>query len=178
MKRSRIEKVISRKISKWLDSIEDDKLRSDLKDNIVVTGGCIVSLLNNEIPNDFDVYFRTKSIAKRVAQYYCDVFNETQKYIQIAKDFIEEDVEHLEDNLKKYKRELEEKEREKKKIKKQKEITKCHEIALKVNQLIDSDIDFTKRGCIYKSSKIIGITPQKTRKWIERNYPCFFVRYF
>lgn len=88
-----------------------------------------------------------------------------------AKDFIEEDVEHLEDNLKKYKRELEEKEREKKRIKKQKEITKCHEIALKVNQLIDSDIDFTKHGWVSEASKIIGITSQKTRKWIEKNYP-------
>jgi len=79
MRKSRIEKVISRKVNKWLDSIEDDKLRSDLKDNIIVTGGCIVSLLNNEIPNDFDVYFRTKFIAKRVAQYYCDIFNENIK---------------------------------------------------------------------------------------------------
>ena len=25
--------------------------------------------------NDFDIYFRTKDITKRVAQYYCNVFN-------------------------------------------------------------------------------------------------------
>lgn len=37
--------------------------------------------------------------------------------------------------------------------------------------MIDSDIDFNSYGWVGKASKIIGITPQKTRKWIERNYP-------
>jgi very-short-patch-repair endonuclease len=103
-----------------------------------------------------------------------DMMNEPKKWIKIAKDFIEEDVEHLEDNLKKHKRELEEKEKEKKRIKKQKEINeinKCHEIALNVNQLIDSDIDFTTFGWVNKASKIVGISSQQTRKWIKRNYP-------
>jgi len=51
------------------------------------------------------------------------------------------------------------------------EINKCHEIALKVNRLIDSDIDFTIYGWINKVSRIINISPQKTRNWIEKNYP-------
>lgn len=79
MRKTRIEKVISSKIKKWIDSIKDESLRKEVKNNIIVTGGCIVSLLNNEVPNDYDIYFRTKDIAKKVAQYYCNVFNENHK---------------------------------------------------------------------------------------------------
>lgn len=79
MRKTRIEKVISSKIKKWIDSIKDESLKKEIKNNIIVTGGCIVSLLNNEVPNDYDIYFRTKDIAKKVAQYYCNVFNENHK---------------------------------------------------------------------------------------------------
>lgn len=43
--------------------------------------------------------------------------------------------------------------------------------AVIINELIDSDIDFTKFGWVKKASLIIGITPQKTRKWLSTNYP-------
>lgn len=79
MRKSRIEKVISSKVNKWLESITDKNLRDYIKNNIVVTGGCIVSLLNNEQPNDYDIYFTKKDVAKKVAQYYCDIFNELHK---------------------------------------------------------------------------------------------------
>lgn len=32
-------------------------------------------------------------------------------------------------------------------------------------------IDFSKHGCLTEASKMIGITPQKTRKFMERNFP-------
>lgn len=94
-----------------------------------------------------------------------DLYNNINEYINIAKDFIEEDIEHLEDNLENYRKELKEKER----INNQKKIDQCHETALKINALIDAKIDFSKWGCIQKASKIIGITPQKTRNWIIKN---------
>jgi hypothetical protein len=39
-----------------------------------VSGGSIVSLLTNEKVNDIDVYFRSKSTAKRIAEYYIKSF--------------------------------------------------------------------------------------------------------
>lgn len=76
MKKNNIEKVISKKINEWLDSIEDETLRDSIEKNIVVTGGCIVSLLNNEKPNDYDVYFTNKETVLKVAKYYTNKFNE------------------------------------------------------------------------------------------------------
>lgn len=75
MKSKTIKAVIRKKIDGWLDSIEDESLRGDLKNKIVVTGGCIASMLLREPVNDFDVYFRDYDIAKRVAEYYVARFH-------------------------------------------------------------------------------------------------------
>ena len=53
MRKTKVSKVIDNKINDWISSITDIELARDLKDNIIVTGGCIVSLINNETPNDF-----------------------------------------------------------------------------------------------------------------------------
>lgn len=76
---------ITRKINDWLESIDDERLKNDLKHKIIVTGGCIPSLLENNRVNDYDVYFRTKEITLRVAEYYVKKFkesplNKTNKY--------------------------------------------------------------------------------------------------
>jgi len=79
MQSKTISKVISKKINDWLSSITDEQLRRDLKSKIVVTGGCIASMFMNESVNDYDVYLTDKDIVKRIAQYYCNVFNERNK---------------------------------------------------------------------------------------------------
>lgn len=94
-----------------------------------------------------------------------DIVNDTQKYINIAKNFIDNDIEHLENNLKKYQNEIKELER----IKQQKEIDKVYEIAIKVNKIIDSNIDFTKYGWVEQVNKITGQT--NSRRWIKRWCP-------
>jgi hypothetical protein len=76
MKVKTINKVIEQKVNDWLETIEDEKLRRDLKNNIIITGGSIVSMLLKEPVNDFDIYFKNKDITKRVAEYYCKVFND------------------------------------------------------------------------------------------------------
>jgi len=75
MKVKTMNAVISKKMNDWLSSIDDPKLVRALKKDIIVTGGCITSMLLNEDINDFDVYFRTKSTTKAVAQYYAEKFN-------------------------------------------------------------------------------------------------------
>ena len=48
MKKKTIGAVISKKINDWLNSIDDKVLVSKLENNIIVTGGCITSMLLNE----------------------------------------------------------------------------------------------------------------------------------
>lgn len=43
----------------------------------------------------------------------------------------------------------------------------------KVKQVLESGIDFNKFGWKTKVSKIIGITPQRTKQWMERNIPLY-----
>lgn len=78
MKAKWIRVHIRRKVDAWLDSITDAQLRDDLKDKVIVTGGCIASMLLGEKVNDFDLYFRDAAIARRVADHYVHLWNETQ----------------------------------------------------------------------------------------------------
>jgi hypothetical protein len=51
-----IKKIISKKMIDWLETIPNEKLRSDVKKNILVSGGCITSLFQGLPVNDYDVY--------------------------------------------------------------------------------------------------------------------------
>jgi len=79
MKDKTINKVISKKINDWLSSIDDEELREVMKSKIMVTGGCITSMMLNEEVNDYDIYLLDKATVKRVAQYYSDKWNEANK---------------------------------------------------------------------------------------------------
>lgn len=74
-----IKAVITKKLNAWIESVEDEKVRDLLKNNVIVTGGCIVSMLLGEQVNDFDVYLRDKETALAVANYYVAKFKERQK---------------------------------------------------------------------------------------------------
>jgi hypothetical protein len=79
MKKKTINAIITKKVNAWLDSIEDKELVLKIKNDIVVTGGCITSMLLNEDVNDFDIYLKTKQSLKAVCQYYCNRFNENNQ---------------------------------------------------------------------------------------------------
>ena len=79
MQRKTIQKIISKKMNDWIGSITDQDLQTKIKDEIIVTGGAIVSLLLNEQPKDYDVYLKTKETVKQVALYYADKFNNRKK---------------------------------------------------------------------------------------------------
>jgi len=74
MKAKTIKQTISKKISDWIESIEDEELKKLLYKNVIVTGGCITSMFLKEKVNDFDVYFRTKEAAFKAAHYYITMF--------------------------------------------------------------------------------------------------------
>jgi hypothetical protein len=73
-KRKTIKSVISKKISQWVETIEDVDLQKKVRKNTIVTGGCIVSMLLGEQINDFDVYFRDHDTTLDVAKYYTKRF--------------------------------------------------------------------------------------------------------
>lgn len=74
-KRNGIEKELRKKIDDWLETIEDPDTRAVAKNNVIVTGGSICSMLMGDPVNDFDFYFRTKQAAKAIAAYYVERFN-------------------------------------------------------------------------------------------------------
>ncbi len=74
MKAKHIRMIIGNKIDRWTATIDDKELADLIQKNTIVTGGCITSMLINEPVNDFDVYFRTKEVALKVAHYYVSKF--------------------------------------------------------------------------------------------------------
>lgn len=70
MKTKTIEKVLSSLTENWIESIEDSSVRDKVRDNIVITGGCIASMLLKEKVNDYDIYFTNLETTKAVAEYY------------------------------------------------------------------------------------------------------------
>lgn len=72
-------KIIGRKLNEWLASITDTRLRDIIRENIVITGGCFPSMIQNETPKDFDCYFKTKEATKKVADYYIKAWNDAHK---------------------------------------------------------------------------------------------------
>ena len=69
-----INQVLTKKIDKWLESIDDEGLRKKCQKDVIVTGGSIASMLLGEDVNDYDVYFRTYETTKAVAEYYLAKF--------------------------------------------------------------------------------------------------------
>lgn len=74
MKAKTIKSVLRRKVDALCDSITDENVAKIARENIVITGGCIASMLLKEKVNDFDVYFRTGEAAFAVASYYLEQF--------------------------------------------------------------------------------------------------------
>lgn len=76
MKRKTIAKVIDGKINHWINSVQDKGLQKVIRDNVIVTGGCIASMLLSEDVNDYDVYFKTRESLIAVANYYINPIKE------------------------------------------------------------------------------------------------------
>jgi len=74
MKIKTIRAVLKKKFEEWTNSIEDKELRINVKNNSIITGGCIASMLLQEPVNDFDIYFTNMDTAYKVAKYYTDLF--------------------------------------------------------------------------------------------------------
>lgn len=76
MQAKTIKVVLSKKTNAWLGTIKDEGLRKLAREDMIVTGGSIASMLLGEKVNDFDIYFRTAEVARQVAEYYVRWFIE------------------------------------------------------------------------------------------------------
>lgn len=75
MHRKTANTVLTKKFNNWVESIKDDDVKKLVKENTIITGGCIASLLLGEKVNDYDIYFKDQETAYRVALYYKNIFN-------------------------------------------------------------------------------------------------------
>lgn len=76
MNSKNIKKHLNAKLKDWLKNIDDEKIRGIVAENVIVTGGALVSLLTGEPVNDYDVYFRTQEACLAVTEYYVAKWNE------------------------------------------------------------------------------------------------------
>lgn len=65
-----IKSVIKKKMEEWVATIKDEKLAKDVLDELMVSGGCISSMLLNEPVNDYDVYIQDVNVLRRLVAYY------------------------------------------------------------------------------------------------------------
>ena len=80
MNSKNIKKSLSAKLNDWLISIENEEIIKIIKENAIITGGAIVSLLTGEQPNDYDIYFKTEESCQKVAEYYANKWNDMYPY--------------------------------------------------------------------------------------------------
>lgn len=87
MKKATVGKVITKKMDSWVESIENKALRAEVKSSIVVTGGCIASMLLGEKVNDFDIYMDDAQTCAKLCEYYLSEVEETKKItVKISDD--------------------------------------------------------------------------------------------
>lgn len=73
MRKRNINLAINNKMTKWLNSLPEH-LQKDAKKDLIVTGGCIASMLMGERVNDYDVYFKTYETTLALAHHYLGQF--------------------------------------------------------------------------------------------------------
>ena len=82
MKAKTIKQVLRKKLDSWVSTITDAETARVVRNNTIITGGCIASMLLQEPINDFDIYFKTKEAALVVAKYYVNKYHPTDVEIK------------------------------------------------------------------------------------------------
>lgn len=76
MKKKTIQKIIGKKFDDLLASIKDENVKNLMKQNTLISGGCIASMLMKSPVNDYDLYFTNRETTLAVARYYVQQFGE------------------------------------------------------------------------------------------------------
>lgn len=65
------------KMAHFLKHVADERIRGIIRDNAIITGGAIASMLRGEDVKDYDIYFRTKEATYEVAKYFVQQFSKS-----------------------------------------------------------------------------------------------------
>jgi hypothetical protein len=95
MNRKHINAQLCKVFDDFINSIENNEVKKLIKEGTIITGGALVSLLQGEKPNDYDLYFKDFKTCYKVAEYFVNKFNEGRAdkvavlKIQTSKELIE-----------------------------------------------------------------------------------------
>ena len=93
-KRKTVVENIENKMAAWIKTLPED-LRYEVKFDYIVTGGAIASMLQGDLPNDYDIYFKTPEVALKVAGHYLDELNfrdQNDKVSEIKAEIVDNHV--------------------------------------------------------------------------------------
>lgn len=90
MNTKNIKKHLNKKLADWMSNVNDEEVQKAIKNNVIVTGGAIVSLLTGDKLHDYDVYFRTKESLITVVNYYVKLWNENHPDKNMAQCTVDE----------------------------------------------------------------------------------------
>lgn len=85
MKKKTVSLTIEKKMNAWLKTLPDG-IRNEIRDSIIVTGGCIVSLLTQTKVNDFDVYLNNPISLLRLMNHYLGKLKGHNAVVQVLQD--------------------------------------------------------------------------------------------
>ena len=80
MNEKRIVQRLNIETKKWVETIQDKELKDIVKNNVVIAGGAITSLLEGETPNDYDVYIKDFDVLVELANYYAELWNKDGRH--------------------------------------------------------------------------------------------------
>lgn len=85
--------ILNKKHESWVESIQDQDVQILARNNTIITGGCIASMLLKEEIKDFDFYFTNFETCKTVAEYYVQQFIKEHDNLKIVpKVVIDKDI--------------------------------------------------------------------------------------
>lgn len=73
-----IKQHLNKKLEDWVSSVTDEDVKKIIRENAIITGGALVSLLTGDEVKDYDVYFKTKEALIKVAEYYVKKWNKEE----------------------------------------------------------------------------------------------------
>jgi hypothetical protein len=90
------------KIEEWIATIDGRDLQTAIRNNYCLAGGAIVSTLNDEEPNDYDIWFSDINIPAALVRYYSTLFEPNTQWLDKL-EFMHENrtywIEHINDEL-------------------------------------------------------------------------------
>ncbi len=87
-----IHATIKQKMDKWISTLPIE-LKTEVQKSIIVTGGCIPSMMLGEKVNDYDVYFNNLKTLEKITLYYIQQFTDlnSESVMMIHKKTSKED---------------------------------------------------------------------------------------